>query len=73
MNVAIYSKKSLYLQQALINDNIPVILPNIPWDFQRINYSKKNKRQVFSRMIIILRGGEKGLPSATPFLPLIYA
>ncbi|MEH2437454.1 MAG: NAD-dependent epimerase/dehydratase family protein, partial [Nostoc sp.] len=24
-------------------------------DFQRINYSKKNKRQVFSRMIIILR------------------
>jgi predicted mannosyl-3-phosphoglycerate phosphatase (HAD superfamily) len=42
-------------------------------DFQRINYSKKNNRQVFSRMIIILRGGEKGLPRATPFLPLIYA
>ncbi|MEH1984702.1 hypothetical protein, partial [Nostoc sp.] len=29
-------------------------------DFQRINYSKKNKKYVFSRMIIILRGEKRG-------------
>ncbi|MBD2731050.1 hypothetical protein H6G96_33235 [Nostoc sp. FACHB-892] len=35
-------------------------------DFQRINYSKKNKKYVFSRMIIILRG-RKGVAEAIPF------
>ncbi|MEH2437214.1 MAG: cbb3-type cytochrome c oxidase subunit I, partial [Nostoc sp.] len=33
----------------------PIFVWNVFRDFQRINYSKKNKRQVFSRMIIILR------------------
>ncbi|QFS50987.1 malate dehydrogenase [Nostoc sphaeroides] len=31
---------------------------------------QKNKRQVFSRMIIILRGGEKRVAEGNPFLPL---
>lgn len=37
-------------------------------DFQRINYSKKNKKCVFSRMIIILRG-RKGVAEGNPFSP----
>ncbi|MBE9003253.1 DUF5131 family protein, partial [Nostoc sp. LEGE 12447] len=38
-------------------------------DFQRINYSKKNKRQVFSRMIIILRGEKRGCRGQPLFSP----
>jgi hypothetical protein len=38
-------------------------------DFQRINYSKKNKRQVFSRMIIILRGEKRDCPRQSLFSP----
>ncbi|MFN6497917.1 MAG: dihydrofolate reductase family protein, partial [Nostoc sp. DedQUE01] len=38
-------------------------------DFQRINSSKKNKRQVFSRMIIILRGEKRGCPRQPLFSP----
>ncbi|OYD99211.1 class I SAM-dependent methyltransferase [Nostoc sp. 'Peltigera membranacea cyanobiont' 232] len=38
-------------------------------DFQRINYSKKNKRQVLSRMIIILRGEKRGCPGQPLFSP----
>jgi hypothetical protein len=42
-------------------------------DFQRINHSKKNKRQDFFKNDNHFKGEEKGLPRATPFLPLIYA
>lgn len=38
-------------------------------DFQRINHSKKNKRQDFSRMIIIFKGEKRGCRGQSLFSP----